>query len=172
MFKALRYSIILKTVPLIIIISCGKDQRMETVFNKELKNIESRYAPDKALDVFSIHLKKNNPNWILNGETTDKIAYTRINEFADSLFNKTNVINNILLLPDSALNDSIFAIINVSVTPLREEPRHSSQMVDQVIMGSTINLLKKQDDWYLIQTDYDYIGWNNHYKIFFNENWK
>ena len=48
----------LKTVPLIIIISCGGDQRMETVFNKELKNIESRYTPDKTLDVFSIHLKK------------------------------------------------------------------------------------------------------------------
>ena len=34
-------------------------------------------------------------------------------------------------------------------------------MVDQAIMGSTINLLKKQDDWYLVQTDYDYIGWMN-----------
>ena len=151
----------LKTVPLIIFISCGGDQRMETVFNKELKNIESRYTPDKTLDIFSIHLKKNNSNWILNGETTDKIAFTRISEVADSLFNKTNVINNILLLPDSALNDSVFGIINVSVSPLREEPRHSSQMVDQTIMGNTINLLKKQDDWYLVQTDYDYIGWIN-----------
>ena len=65
------------------------------------------------------------------------------------------------MLPDSALNDSVFGIINVSVSPLREEPRHSSQMVDQTIMGNTINLLKKQDDWYLVQTDYDYIGWIN-----------
>ncbi len=161
MFKTLRYSIMFKTVPLLIIISCGGDQRIETVFNEELENIKSRYTPDRALDVFSINLKKNNSKWVLSGETTDENAFTRTNEIADSLFGKANVINNILLLPDAALNDSIFGIINVSVSPLREEPRHSSQMVDQAIMGSTINLLKKQDDWYLVQTDYDYIGWMN-----------
>ena len=161
MFKTLRYSIMLKTVPLLIIISCGGDQSIETVFNEELENIKSRYTPDRALDVFSIYLKKNNSKWVLSGETTDENAFTRTNEIADSLFGKTNVINNILLLPDAALNDSIFGIINVSVSPLREEPRHSSQMVDQAIMGSTINLLKKQDDWYLVQTDYDYLGWMN-----------
>ena len=161
MFKTLRYSIMFKTVPLLIIISCGEDQRIETVFNEELENIKSRYTPDRALDVFSINLKKNNSKWVLSGETTDENAFTRTNEIADSLFGKANVINNILLLPDAALNDSIFGIINVSVSPLREEPRHSSQMVDQAIMGSTINLLKKQDDWYLVQTDYDYIGWMN-----------
>ena len=161
MFKTLRYSIMLKTVPFLIIISCGGDQRIETVFNEELENIKSRYTPDRALDVFSINLKKNNSKWVLSGETTDENAFTRTNEIADSLFGKTNVINNILLLPDAALNDSIFGIINVSVSPLREEPRHSSQMVDQAIMGSTINLLKKRDDWYLVQTDYDYIGWMN-----------
>jgi len=161
MFKTLRYSIMFKTVPLLIIISCGGDQRIETVFNEELENIKSRYTPDRALDVFSINLKKNNSKWVLSGETTDENAFTRTNEIADSLFGKANVINNISLLPDAALNDSIFGIINVSVSPLREEPRHSSQMVDQAIMGSTINLLKKQDDWYLVQTDYDYIGWMN-----------
>ena len=161
MFKTFRSSIMLKTVPFLIIISCGGDQRIETVFNEELENIKSRYTPDRALDVFSINLKKNNSKWVLSGETTDENAFTRTNEIADSLFGKANVINNILLLPDAALNDSIFGIINVSVSPLREEPRHSSQMVDQAIMGSTINLLKKQDDWYLVQTDYDYIGWMN-----------
>ena len=41
MFKTLRYSIMLKTVPLLIIISCGGDQRIETVFNEELENIKS-----------------------------------------------------------------------------------------------------------------------------------
>ena len=161
MFKTFKSSIMLKTVPFLIIISCGGDQRIETVFNEELENIKIRYTPDRTLDVFSVNIRKNNSKWVLSGETTDENAFTRTNEIADSLFGKTNVINNILLLPDAALNDSIFGIINVSVSPLREEPRHSSQMVDQAIMGSTINLLKKQDDWYLVQTDYDYIGWIN-----------
>ena len=177
MFKTLRYSSMLKTVTLTIIINCSGDQSIETIFNEELENIKIRYTPDRTLDVFSVNIRKNNSKWVLSGETTNKIAFTRINEIADSLFGKANVINNILLLPDSALNDSIFGIINVSVTPLREEPRHSSQMVDQAIMGSTINLLKKQDDWYLIQTDYDYVGWINKTSILITdtngiENWE
>ena len=161
MFKTFRSSSMLKTVSIIIIIGCSEDQRMETVFYKELENIKIKYTPDKTLDVFSVNVRRNNSKWIFSGETTDKNAFARTNEIADSLFGKANVINNISLLPDAALNDSIFGIINVSVSPLREEPRHSSQMVDQAIMGSTINLLKKRDDWYLVQTDYDYIGWMN-----------
>ena len=177
MFKTLRYSSMLKTVTLTIILNCSGDQSIETIFNEELENIKIRYTPDRTLDVFSVNIRKNNSKWVLSGETTDKIAFTRTNEIADSLFGKANVINNILLLPDSALNDSIFGIINVSVTPLREEPRHSSQMVDQAIMGSTINLLKKQNDWYLIQTDYDYVGWINKTSILITdtngiENWE
>ena len=48
-------------------------------------------------------------------EHVDKEADVHTNEIADSLFGKANVINNILLLPDTALNDSIFGIINVPI---------------------------------------------------------
>ena len=38
MFKTLRYSSMLKTVTLTIIINCSGDQSIETIFNEELEN--------------------------------------------------------------------------------------------------------------------------------------
>ena len=142
-----------------------------------MKKIEKTYIPDRTLSVFNITLNKINNKWVLSGETTDKNAFKRTIQFSDSLFGVNNVVNKISLLPDSSLADSVFGIINVSVTPIREMPKHSSQMVDQTIMGNTIKLLKKQDDWYLMQTDYNYVGWINKSSISITdtngiENWK
>ena len=66
---------------------------------------------------------------------------------------------DVQLLPDTTLGDSLYGIVNVSVTPMREKPKHSSQMVDQVILGDYVKILLAIEDWYLIQTDYDYVGW-------------
>ena len=49
---------------------------------------------------------------------------------------------------------------------MREEPRHSSQMVDQAIMGNVVRLLKYDNGWYLAQTHYDYVGWINKSGLF------
>ena len=43
MFKTLRYSSMLKTVTLTIIINCSGDQSIETIFNEELENIKIKY---------------------------------------------------------------------------------------------------------------------------------
>jgi cell wall-associated NlpC family hydrolase len=62
-------------------------------------------------------------------------------------------------LPDPALGDSIYALVIVSVAQIRDEPDNAAQLVDQSIMGRTLRLLKKHRGWYLIRTDYGYIGW-------------
>ncbi len=146
---------------LLFFINCNGERKLKTTFNDQIKKIEEIYITDKTLSVFSISLDRIDKKWILSGEMTTKPAYVRILEFTDSLFGKDNIINNLSLLPDSSLGDSVFGIINVSVTPIREKPKHSSQMIDQAIMGNTTKLLQEKDGWYLIQTDYDYVGWIN-----------
>mgnify|MGYP003733834851 FL=1 len=144
---------------LLFFINCNGEKKLKTTFFDQVKKIENIYITDKTLSVFSIGLDKIDKKWVLSGETTTRPAYIRILELTDSLFGQNNIINNLSLLPDSSLGDSIFGIINVSVTPIREKPRHSSQMVDQAIMGNTTKLLQKEGEWYLMQTDYDYVGW-------------
>jgi len=60
---------------------------------------------------------------------------------------------------DSNVADKKNGIISVPVANLREKPAHSSQLVDQEIMGYTVKLLKHEDYWYQVQTEYGYTGW-------------
>ena len=146
---------------LFITLNCNGHKKVIISFNEHLLALQDTYIKDKSLSVFTAELDHNNGNWTLKGETTNSIIYSNLIRYTDSLLTKEKYINRFILLPDSALGDSNFAIVNVSVTPLREKPRHSSQMIDQAIMGNTVTLLRYNDGWYLAQTHYDYVGWIN-----------
>ncbi len=135
----------------LISINCNSDKTAEF----DITNIGQKHINDKSLEVFDIQFEEVKSSPTLTGATSNKKAYSDLKAFSDS----SGYQFNVKLLPDASLGDSIYALVNVSVTPLREMPMHSSQMVDQVIMGNTIRLLRKSGDWYQIQTHYLYIGW-------------
>ena len=146
---------------LIIALSCDGHKKVILVFKEHVLALQDAYIKDKSLSIFTADLDHNNGYWILEGETTNSIIHSNLIRYTDSLLTKEKYTNRFMLLPDSALGDSNFAIVNVSVTPLREKPRHSSQMVDQAILGNTIKLLRYNNGWYLAQTHYNYVGWIN-----------
>ncbi len=129
-------------------------------FEQGSKKIAAQTIPDKTLDVYEFQLSKD-PGWILKGETTLPEAADRVRRLADSLLGGSAYQDETRLLPDAALGDSIFAVVIVSVTPLRREARHASEMLDQVIMGNSLQLLEKKGGWYRAQNHYGYIGWVN-----------
>ena len=145
---------------------CSNEHETIQKFEKKIIEIEKQYIPDKSIGVFNVTISKDKGKWIIEGETDNKYAHTQFVKFADSLLPSKLITNNFLILPDTALGDSNFAIIKVSVTPLRENPRHSSQMVDQAILGNEIKLLRYQKGWYLSKTHYDYVGWINKSALF------
>ena len=119
------------------------------------------------LSTESFSLEKG--KWTLNGETSNKILHESLNLICDSLFDHKNFQNNFQLLPDARLGDSLYAIINVSVTPIKDKPSHSSQIIDQGQMGNKLKLLRFESGWYLSQTHYDYVGWINQTAIQIND---
>ena len=141
--------------------NCNNHKSKNFLFNNRIEQISSKYISDKSLEVFSANLQRKNGMWILNGETSNEHVYSSIKLFSDSLFGKMNYTNNFLMLPDSNLRDSLFAIINVSVTPIKEKPSHSSQIIDQGKMGNPLKILRFESGWYLCQTHYNYVGWVN-----------
>ena len=52
-----------------------------------------------------------------------------------------------------------YAIINTTAANLREKPSHKSELLDQEIMGYSVKLLNKKDNWHLVETEYGYKGW-------------
>jgi len=148
---------------LIVFISenCELNQSKIQTLKREINRLSSKHIIDKSLQVFETKLRKVNGKWILHGETTNKMLFESINATCDSLFNPERFKNNLQLLPDSLLGDSLYAIINVSVTPIKDKPSHSSQIIDQGLMGNQLKLLRFESGWYLSQTHYDYVGWVN-----------
>lgn len=53
-----------------------------------------------------------------------------------------------------------YGICKLSAIALRKEPRHGSEMVNQLLYNETYTVLDKVQEWVLIQTDFDrYQGW-------------
>jgi len=144
---------------LMFILACQQSTSTIEKFNGALEKIRSTYVTDPSLKILSAQLSFSDKRYVLSGETTDKGAYDALLALADSLIGKGKWENRLILLPHPALGDSTRAIVQVSVANLREEPRHAAQLVDQNIMGRTLRLLKNEGGWYLVQTEYQYIGW-------------
>lgn len=52
-----------------------------------------------------------------------------------------------------------WALVNVSVTCIREHPRHSAELGSQAVMGAPIRILGKEGEWYRVQSPDGYTGY-------------
>ena len=145
----------------IFVLACSNSQdRVIESFNNRITQIQSQFVPDKSLDVFEAGLKYEEDVWKLEGESSNIQAHAAVIEFADSLLQDQKYVDLFHQMPYEYFGDSTYAIVSVSVAPLRREPRHASEMIDQAIMGNTLRLLKRRGGyWHKVQTHYGYTGW-------------
>ena len=118
-----------------------------------IDDISKRYAPDKRISLFKISYDIENNSINLFGETNQVNAKKDLLFQLDSLGIVYN--DNIDVLP----KEKIYGIINNSVGNLRGRPSHSSELVSQTLLGTRVKVLKKEGEWYLIQTPDEYISW-------------
>lgn len=78
---------------------------------------------------------------------------------------KRNLIDSITVLPDPVLEPKVFGIVDVSVSSIYAAPRYSSELVDQVLLGHTVTVLKESHGWFYVKStpvaplDEGYLGW-------------
>lgn len=128
-------------------------------FEAKISKLQKTHVPDLSLEVFQVKLTRENDIWVLSGETTLCEMKNLVASVADSMLGENAYQNKVILLPDSALGDSTFGIVRISVANLRDEPRERAQLIDQSIMGQTLRLLKRERGWYRVRTGYRYLGW-------------
>jgi len=59
-----------------------------------------------------------------------------------------------------------FAICTVAAAPVRSEPAHRSEMVNQLLFGETVEILAAKEEWFKIRSSYDgYEGWLTYHLI-------
>lgn len=118
------------------------------------------YAPDKRVALFDISVDFDEDKYILKGESDQPEALKAL----DAAFEQLDVkySNQISILPDSSVGGMNYAIVNNSVANIRSDSRHSAELATQALLGMELKVLKRLEEWYLVQTPDQYISWVDH----------
>lgn len=118
---------------------------------------KEKFAPDKRTAIFDIDIKKNGDEFIMYGETN--IAEAKEELISELHAKNFNVQDSVNLLPDEALGDEIYGIVNLSVANIRSMPSHPAELATQSLMGTPLKVFQKRSGWFLVQTPDNYIAW-------------
>lgn len=137
--------------------SCKYYSTIPGEISELIETVQKKYAPDRRVARFQVESQLENRVIVLRGETN-------LPEAKDSLLSRIKKLgisfrDRILLLPDKSLNGKEFGVVRVSVGNIRTEPKHSAELTTQATLGTILRVLKKEGDWFLVQTPDDYIAW-------------
>lgn len=118
--------------------------------------LKEKYAPDSRTEICTIYAEKGKGvSIVLRGETTVPLLRS---ELIKTLGDKHITFkDSILVLPNQDL--AVKGIATLSVINLRKEPDYSSELVSQVIMGTPLEILKRDGYWYFVRTPDRYLAW-------------
>src|SRR5690606_30677787 len=121
--------------------------------------IKTEYAPDKRTALFELHSSDNNgssaPYQLTTTEPTALDAFRQ--QLADHQLPETKITIN--LLPKNSVGEHVTGVANLSVANLRVQPRNQAELASQILLGTTVDLLERQEDYYRARTPEGYIGW-------------
>ena len=124
-----------------------------------IEGLREQYAPDRRVELFTVTTSRQDDTLVLGGMTTSAEAYEVL--LARTKKRYPRVVDKIRVLPDEELGNNTWGLIYNSVATIRAEPRYSSEMVTQALLGTPVRVLEKQGGWRRIQTPDRYIGWVN-----------
>lgn len=124
---------------------------------QQIADLKANYAPDPRVKLFAVEATLHGGAVLLKGKTNLPELKSRLLSFASQ--NQVEVLDSILVLPQGELKNTPFGIVTLSVANLRSEPKHSSELSTQALMGTVLRVWEQQGDFYLVQTPDDYLGW-------------
>jgi len=133
--------------------------RFEAV-DRYIADLTKAMVPDKRLEVVEVAKAVDaRGNLIIKGLTTLPAFRDQLMAGLDSLGFTEEVTDSILVLPDPALGEQTWALVNVAVCNIRTRPGHSQELTTQALLGTPLRLLQEQDGWFRVQTPEAYIAW-------------
>jgi len=141
----------------LILASCKESPEEANHMAAVLQEVKDEFAPDKRVALFDITTIKNGDTFVLKGESNlpDALEALKNRLFADSI----PFTDSIQTLPAADLGRNTKGIINISVANLRSNPSHSAELATQSTLGTIVNVYKKKDNWYYVQTPDHYLAW-------------
>lgn len=148
---------LLSLLSFVTLVSAGCDtSRQQKTVEQIISNTADHFAPDSRVALFNV-VFENSEDPVISGETTLPEAKTAL---LDSLSRYgIEVVDSLRILPSGELDGLRYGVVNNSVANIRSEPSHPAQLATQATLGMPLKVLKKQSNWYLVQTPDDYLSW-------------
>jgi len=118
------------------------------------KEIQNKFAPDKRSIYFNVQFKNDS----VKVESTSDLALKEFIKQTASLNQQTLITE---LLPSKLLNGLAYGVVNISVGNNRANPQHGSELMTQTLLGTPVQVLKKQGGFYLVKTPDNYLAWTD-----------
>ena len=132
-----------------------------TEFNKitQIVNaIKHQYAPDSRTALFELQATGGTPQRQYTVITTEAEALPVLQRrLADQHIDNTKITIN--LLPDNSVGKNVSGVVNLSVAELRVTPSNQAELASQILLGTTIDLLAHNGEYYRARTPEGYIAW-------------
>ncbi|MFS4492707.1 C40 family peptidase [Maribacter sp. 2308TA10-17] len=144
-------------IGLLMISSCTEISKEERLFTSEIQEIKKEFAPDKRVALFDVLAAQEGDAIVLKGESNLPDAVNALMQRLNA--EDVTFTDSIQLLPSSALQGKTNAVINISVANLRSNPKHSAELATQATLGTPVKVLKREGDWFYIQTPDKYLSW-------------
>jgi gamma-D-glutamyl-L-lysine dipeptidyl-peptidase len=149
-------------IPVVLTLTfCGCNSSPKAEMVQELiDEARQQLAPEKRIRVFNIHGKIADHQLILTGDIHCAELKHQLIEFLKARIARP-IQDHICILPDQALGGKTFGVVCVSVANIRATPNHPAELCTQALLGNPLQILKKQKDWFLVETPDHYLGWTD-----------
>lgn len=144
----------------VLMMACGKEETSppdERQIPVLLKQVKQRHVPDSRVDRLDVAYSQRGDQIVLTGIST--VPDGR----ADLLVALTNAgfdyVDSIQSLPAAELAAQPFALTRHSVVNLRSKRGHSQELATQLLLGTPVQLLLQEEEWFLVRCPDNYIAW-------------
>jgi len=144
---------------LFVFCSCRPEMKLPAGFEAAVEKIKLTFAPDSRTRMFDVACSREKNHWLIRAETTVPEAKHALDSLVSEYFKTAGIHTDIQLLPQAQLQDSVWGLISLSVGNIKKSPDHTAELIDQLLLGTEVKILKKQSGWFLVQSPYDYLGW-------------
>jgi len=128
-------------------------QRDSLAYRTLFKSVQQKYAPDKR----SVYLDVQFRGDTAFVESTSKAALDALRAAS----NDSHYVQVVNLLPSKSLNGMEYGLANLSVCNNRAAPQNAAEMMTQMILGTPVQVLKRQGGFYLVKTPDGYLSWTD-----------
>lgn len=122
-----------------------------------LKNLKAEIAPDGRVAIWNVTSRMEGETALIEGSVGYQYQLDAINSELDKL--GINYNNNVKVLANEISAAEQWALTKLSIATLRCEPKHSSEIATQALMGMPLRVIEKCDDWLRVQCPDNYIAY-------------